>query len=320
MLDCLLIITGPTGAGKTEVAIQLLEFLRGEIISADSRQIYRGMDIGTDKISAQIRKKVPHHLIDIIDPGEVFTVADFKREAERIIDKLQKEDKLPLMVGGSGLYIKAVVEGIFSGPGASRKLRRELSRRIKEEGTLALHQELQKVDPISASRIHPHDQRRIVRALEVYRLTGLPISYHQKKTYPYQGRVVMIGLRWERPNLYRIINERVDRMIERGLVDEVKGLMEKGYGEDNPSMQGLGYRQIMGYLRGNFSLAEAIRLIKRDTRRFAKRQLTWFKKEKKIIWLEREKYTCSRKAAEKIVEILLKEVPEVKRVVKRGIN
>ena len=316
MLNCLLMIVGPTGVGKTEVALALLQRVRGEIISADSRQVYRGMDIGTDKVSLKIREKVPHHLIDVANPGEIFTVADFKREAERIIQNLQKEDKLPLVVGGTGLYIRAILQGLFPGPGANWELRRKLSQRIKEEGRFPLYQELQKVDPVSASHIHPHDERRIIRALEVYRLTGVPISHHQQNIFPYRGKVVMIGLRWKRPALYRIINERVDKMIERGLVEEVQGLMKRGYGEDIPSMQGMGYRQILGYLKGRFSLDEAVQLIKRDTRRLAKRQLTWFKKEKKIIWLEREKYPSPQEAADKIVRILLREVPEINRVLK----
>jgi len=316
VLNCLLMIVGPTGAGKTEVALTLLQRIRGEIISADSRQVYRGMDIGTDKVSQEIREKVPHHLIDVVDPGEVFTVADFKRKAERVIENLQRKDKLPLVVGGTGLYIKAILQGIFPGPGANWELRRKLSQRIKEKGRFALYEELQKVDPVSASRIHPHDERRIIRALEVYKLTGVPISRHQQNTSSYEGKVVMIGLAWRRPALYRIINERVDKMIEKGLVEEVRGLLERGYGEDIPSMQGLGYRQIAGYLKGEFSLDEAIRLIKRDTRRFAKRQLTWFKKEKKIIWLEREKYPSPEEAATKIAQILLREAPDVKRVLK----
>jgi tRNA dimethylallyltransferase len=309
-------IVGPTGAGKTEVALALLQSVKGEIISADSRQVYRGMDIGTDKVWPKIREKVPHHLIDVADPGEIFTVADFKREAERIIKNLQREDKLPVVVGGTGLYIRAILQGLFPGPGANWELRRKLSQRIKKEGRSSLYQELKKVDPLSASHIHPHDERRIIRALEVYRLTGVPISHHQQNISPYRGKVVMIGLTWRRLALYRIINQRVDKMIERGLVEEVRGLLKRGYGEDIPSMQGLGYRQIAGYLKGRFSLDEAVQLIKRDTRRLAKRQLTWFKKEKKIIWLEREKYPSPQEVVAMIIQILLREVPELKRVLK----
>ena len=307
---------GPTGAGKTETALCLLKRIKGEIISADSRQIYKGMDIGTDKVSSEIRKNFPHHLLDVADPGEVFTVADFKREAEKIIRELQAEGKLPVVVGGTGLYIRAITEGIFPGPGANWSLRKKLHFRAKKEGLLSLYRELQRVDSASASRIHPHDERRIVRALEVYYLTGEPISSHQERNVPCEGKMVKIGLRWRRETLYRIIEERVDNMMEKGLVDEVKGLLDKGYTENLPSMQAIGYKQIVNYLKGKLSLDEAIRQIKRDTRRFAKRQLTWFKKEKDVIWLDREKYPSPEEVADKIVRILLQKIPDAKRVIK----
>lgn len=317
MLDALLIIAGPTGVGKTEVALLLLQRMRAEVISADSRQVYRGLDIGTDKVPQKIRENYPHHMIDVVDPAQVFTVADFKREVDVIIENLQKEDKLPIIVGGSGLYIKAITNGIFSGPGANRQLREKVILRIRKEGLKTVYNELQKVDPVYASRIHPNDKRRIIRALEVYYLTGKPISDHQKETFPYTGKMVKIGLRWrERSTLYRVIEDRVDRMVDKGLVKEVEGLLKKGYNEDLPAMQGLGYRQIIGYLKGKISLDDAIRLIKRDTRRFAKRQFTWFKKEKDIIWLDREDYPYLEKLAERIIDILLQKIPEVKRALK----
>lgn len=315
MLDALLIIAGPTGAGKTDTALHFLNKVKGEIISADSRQIYKGMDIGTDKAPAGVREKIPHHLVDVADPGEVFTAFDFKREAEKIIRELQHEDKLPVVVGGTGLYIKALTEGIFPGPGANQKIRRKLQSRIRKEGTHSLHQELQEVDPASASRIHPNDKRRLVRALEVYYLTGEPISSHQRKSSPYTGRMVKVGLTWRRPVLYRIIEKRVDKMLQKGLIDEVQTLLEKGYRPDFTSMQAIGYQQIIAYLEGRLSLEEAIRQIKRDTRRFAKRQLTWFKKERDVIWLKREQYPSSQEAAEKIVEILLERIPDTQKVV-----
>jgi len=318
VLDALLIIVGPTGSGKTEVALKLVNSIKGEIISADSRQIYRGMDIGTDKVSAEIRKEVPHHLIDVADPEQVFTVFDFKKKAEKIIRDLQRENLLPVVVGGTGLYIKAIVDGIFPGPSANWKLRQELLQQAKIEGIDVLYRELRQVDPEAASRIHPHDERRIIRALEVYKLTRVPISWHQRdKTFGYKGKMVMVGLKWKRPTLYRIIEERVDRMIEKGLVEEVKALTERGCDDSLPSMQGLGYRQILRYLKGEISLDEAIQLIKRDTRRFSKRQLTWFKKERRIIWLQREDFPSSEKCADKIIEILLKEIPQTQKILKR---
>ncbi|HDN84292.1 MAG TPA: tRNA (adenosine(37)-N6)-dimethylallyltransferase MiaA [Candidatus Aerophobetes bacterium] len=317
MLDGLLIIAGPTGTGKTKTALLLLNRVKAEIISADSRQIYRGMDIGTDKVSRKIRKKYPHHLIDIADPGKVFTVADFKKLAEAVIKDLQEKNKLPIVVGGSGLYIKAITSGIFPGPGANWQLRKRLLLKIEKEGLQNVYTELKRVDPLYASKIHPNDKRRLIRALEVYYLTGKPISEHQGETYPYKGKKLMVGLRWrERSTLYKVIEDRVDRMIEKGLVEEVKDLLGRGYDEDLPAMQALGYRQIVAYLKGKVSFDEAIRLIKRDTRRFAKRQLTWFKKEKDIIWLDREDYPSLKKLAEKIITILLQEIPQVKEVLK----
>lgn len=317
MLDALLIIAGPTGTGKTKTALLLLNRVKAEIISADSRQIYRGMDIGTDKVSRKIRKKYPHHLIDIADPGKVFTVADFKKLAEAVIRDLQEKNKLPIVVGGSGLYIKAITSGIFPGPGANWQLRKRLLLKIEKEGLQNVYAELKRVDPLYASKIHPNDKRRLIRALEVYYLTGKPISEHQGETYPYKGKKLMVGLRWrERSTLYKVIEDRVDRMIEKGLVEEVKDLLGRGYDEDLPAMQALGYRQIVAYLKGKVSFDEAIRLIKRDTRRFAKRQLTWFKKEKDIIWLDREDYPSLKKLAEKIITILLQEIPQVKEVLK----
>jgi len=317
LLDALLIIAGPTGTGKTKTALLLLNRVKAEIISADSRQIYRGMDIGTDKVSRKIRKKYPHHLIDIADPGKVFTVADFKKLAEAVIKDLQEKNKLPIVVGGSGLYIKAITSGIFPGPGANWQLRKRLLLKIEKEGLQNVYTELKRVDPLYASKIHPNDKRRLIRALEVYYLTGKPISEHQGETYPYKGKKLMVGLRWrERSTLYKVIEDRVDRMIEKGLVEEVKDLLGRGYDEDLPAMQALGYRQIVAYLKGKVSFDEAIRLIKRDTRRFAKRQLTWFKKEKDIIWLDREDYPSLKKLAEKIITILLQEIPQVKEVLK----
>jgi len=317
LLDGLLIIAGPTGTGKTKTALLLLNRVKAEIISADSRQIYRGMDIGTDKVSRKIRKKYPHHLIDIADPGKVFTVADFKKLAEAVIKDLQEKNKLPIVVGGSGLYIKAITSGIFPGPGANWQLRKRLLLKIEKEGLQNVYTELKRVDPLYASKIHPNDKRRLIRALEVYYLTGKPISEHQGETYPYKGKKLMVGLRWrERSTLYKVIEDRVDRMIEKGLVEEVKDLLGRGYDEDLPAMQALGYRQIVAYLKGKVSFDEAIRLIKRDTRRFAKRQLTWFKKEKDIIWLDREDYPSLKKLAEKIITILLQEIPQVKEVLK----
>ena len=314
LLKALLVIVGPTGVGKSDVALSLLKKVKGEIISADSRQIYRGMNIGTDKVSKEIRERFPHHLIDIVDPDEIFNAAQFGERAKLIIERLQKKDKLPILVGGSGLYVRAVVDGIFAGPGANWQLREKLKVKVKIKGSESLYRMLKEVDEVSASRIHPNDERRIIRALEVYKTTGKPISHYQKQSPSPLSHTVMVGLKWERATLYRIIEQRVDKMLEQGLVDEVKSLLEKGYGEDLPSIQGVGYRQIAGYLKGRYSLEEAVRLVKRDTRRLAKRQLNWFKRDSRIIWIKREQYPSCEDVSDKIIQILLKKLPYVAQV------
>ncbi len=314
MLDALLVIVGPTGVGKTEVAIEFAKRVRAEIISADSRQIYKKMDIGTAKPSFTVRQELPHHLIDLVFPDEIFNVADFKTRAEVIIKELQKKDRLPVLVGGSGLYVRAVVDGLFVGPGADWKLREELKEREKREGVGTLYQELKRVDPITAQRLHPHDQRRIIRALEVYYLSGRPISYHQTQFPSVLVNTVMIGLERERESLSRLIDTRVDQMVAEGLIEEVESLLRQGYSEDLPSLQGLGYQQIIGYLRGEYSEEEAIRLIKRDTRRFAKRQMSWSKRDKRILWLDVEKFSSFAAVSDRIVEILIEKIPQIKTV------
>ncbi|TET61259.1 tRNA (adenosine(37)-N6)-dimethylallyltransferase MiaA [Candidatus Aerophobetes bacterium] len=317
LLDALLVMVGPTAVGKGEVAVDLAGKLRAEVISADSRKIYRGMNIGTAKPSLEVRRKIPYHLIDVASPDEVFSAAEFKKRASSVIKRIQEENKLPLLVGGSGLYIRAVVDGIFSGPGRDQNLRARLREREKDKGEGALYQELKRLDPASASRLHSHDARRVIRALEVYYLSGKPISSHQREA-PYSplSSTVMVGLRMKRSALYQLTNRRVDAMIQEGLVQEVEGLLKEGYGEDLPSMEGLGYRQIIGYLKGKYSREEAVRLVKRDTRRFAKRQLSWFNKDPRIIWLDREKFPTSGGASEKIVEILLEKLPQAEQIVR----
>jgi len=310
----LLVLLGPTAVGKTEVALNLICKIHGEIISADSRQIYKEMDIGTGKPSPTIREKFPHHLVDIISPSQIFNAAEFKRRAEKIIARLQRENKLPVVVGGCGLYIRALVDGLFVGPGTDWNLRKKLKEEAKEKGNeaLYLYEKLRKIDSETASRLHPNDQRRVIRALEVYYLSGKKISSYQKEHPSSLSKTVIVGLRRKRDSLYKLINERVDKMVKEGLIQEVETLLKKGYDEDLPSMQGLGYRQIVGYLKGRYPKEEAIRLIKRDTRRFSKRQLNWFKKDKRIIWLDIEDYSFSE-AADKIVEILREKINESKR-------
>jgi len=273
----LIAIVGPTAVGKSELALRLAEEFGGEIISADSRQIYRGLDIGTAKPTAEERRRVPHHLLDVVDPDEVLTLAQYQELAYAAIDDILARSKVPFLVGGTGLYIKAVVEG-WSIPRVppNEKLREELYRLAELEGPEALHARLRKVDPVAAARIDPRNVRRVVRALEVYAETGRPISELQRRSPP-PYRTLQIGLTMEREELYRRIDARVERMIERGLVEEVRGLIERGYGLDLPAMSGLGYREIGLYLKGEIGLEEAIRLIKRNTRRFVRHQYNWFR-------------------------------------------
>lgn len=313
MLNAVLIIVGPTGAGKTEAALSLAGKLKAEIISADSRQVYRGMDIGTDKVPQEVREKISHHLIDVVSPDEIFTAADFKKKAEDIIQRLQREDKLPIVCGGTGLYIKALTHGLFPGPGRNEDLRDKLRLRAKKEGLLSLHEELQRLDPDAALCIHPNDEVRIIRALEVYHKTGRPISEHQrKKTTSPSWKLVKVGLCWkERSNLYQAIEQRVDKMVQKGLVDEVKKLLDAGYEDTFPSMQAIGYKQMIDYAKGRISFDDAVKGIKKETRRFAKRQLTWFKKERDIIWFYREDYPSVEEIVDEVVKILVDRVPEI---------
>ena len=312
MLGALLVIVGPTGVGKTEIAVNLVQKIKGEIISADSRQVYKCMNIGTAKPSADLLIEAPHHLIDIVFPDEIFNVADFKSRAEAIIKRLQAQDKLPILVGGSGLYIRAVIDGLFVGPGTDWTLRRRLKEREKTEGEGTLYRELEQIDPLTSSRLHRRDQRRIIRALEVYYLSGKTISSYQRQSPGPLAKTVIIGLKRERQSLYRSIDLRVDEMIKGGLVEEVKNLLARGYTEDLPSMQGLGYRQIVEYLKGKCSKEEAVRLIKRDTRRFARRQLNWFRRDDRIIWLDRDRFSSLSDLSDKIIKILTRQIPETK--------
>lgn len=285
----LIIIGGPTAAGKTALALALAEGLGGEIVAADSLQVYRYLDIGTAKPSLEDRQRVPHHLIDVVDPDESFTAKDYERLALEAIAKIRGRGRLPIVVGGTGLYIRALLYGIFPGPGEDPALRSALYQEAQELGSEGLHRRLQEVDPKAASKIHPHDLFRIVRALEVYLLTGRPISEHQKDyRRPQLKPLVYMGLKRKREVLYRLIEERVDRMIEKGLLQEVEGLLRMGYTKALKPMQSLGYRHLIEHLEGIYSLDQAVALFKRDSRRYAKRQMTWFTKEEGIEWAEVE--------------------------------
>ena len=282
----LFVILGPTAVGKTEISLALAEEIGAEIISADSMQVYRGMDIGTAKPTQEERARVPHHLIDVAEPWEEFSAGRYVSLADEAIADVTRRGKIPLVVGGTGMYVRALLEGIFEGPGADFKLREGLAETESGEPG-ALHKMLKNVDPRAAERIHPSDIRRIVRALEVYEKTGKTISENQSQ-WRGEGRYdyKIAGLTRPRPELYRRIDERVENMIKNGLLDEVKTLMENGCRPEMPSMQALGYKQLLAHLDGDLNLQTAIELIKRDTRRYAKRQYTWFNAQKNITWID----------------------------------
>ncbi|NLZ44366.1 MAG: tRNA (adenosine(37)-N6)-dimethylallyltransferase MiaA [Clostridia bacterium] len=282
----LLIVAGPTATGKTKIAIELALRLGAEIISADSMQIYKYMDIGTAKPSPEERKLVPHHLIDLISPAEPFTVADYQRVFQATYEQLQQKGVLPLLTGGTGLYIRAVTRGYnFPGPPVNQELRASLRREAEARGKEEMHRRLAEVDPESAGRIHPNDLKRVLRALEVYLTTGAPISSWQKgeeETLPED--IIYIGLTRDREELYHRIELRVDLMIAQGLLEEVRSLLEMGFGPELQSMQGLGYKELVPVVKGEKTLAEAVRLLKKRTRNYAKRQMTWFRKEPVEKW------------------------------------
>ncbi len=282
------IILGPTGIGKTRLVLDLAQRVNGEIVSADSVQVYRYMDIGSAKPTAEERALVLHHLIDIVDPDEEFSAGRYRQEAQRAIESISGRKKPVLVSGGTGLYIKALIRGLSSQPQADEEFRRDLRLREAKEGKGYLYQQLIKSDPASAARIHPNDIFRTIRALEVYHLTGMPLSQlhgeHNFGESPYD--CLQIGLYLQRDQLYRHINERCELMMAAGFLDEVRALRDRGYGPALKSMQSLGYRHLCAYLEGRIPLDEAVRTMKRDTRRFAKRQKTWFRRDQSIVWVD----------------------------------
>lgn len=303
-MDKLAAIVGPTAVGKTKIAIELAKRFDAEIISCDSMQIYRGMDIGTAKASAEERQAVVHHLIDVVDPDEDFSVAEFQKQAKEIIIELNRQNKLPLLVGGTGLYYQSVVDDYTFYPMESRQeIREQWQSIIENQGLDYAYSYLQSIDPQYAALISANDQKRIVRAIEVYRLTGKPFSSLQSKSLQVYD-LTAFGLYLEREELYHRINLRVDQMLANGLVDEVVGLREKGYGLQHNSMQALGYKQVLYYLDGFLSKSEMVNEIKRETRRYAKRQYTWFKKDSRIQWINvndcRDKSTLLEKISSHI--------------------
>ncbi|HLH75811.1 MAG TPA: tRNA (adenosine(37)-N6)-dimethylallyltransferase MiaA [Candidatus Binataceae bacterium] len=280
-------IVGPTGVGKSELALTLAERLGAEIVNADSRQLYRAMDIGTAKPTLAQRARVPHHLIDVVEPEESVDVARFKLMAEAAIGEIAGRGRPILIVGGSGLYLRALRQGLFQGPPAAPALRRELMELARREGVDRLHRSLMEIDPPSARRLHRNDLARVVRALEVYRLTGVPLSVHQA-AHRFSDRFapsLTLGLRLEREELYRSLERRLDAMMEAGLVGEVNALLARGLAHSPLLRHTIGYREIAAALAGEMSLAQALEQAKRATRQLAKRQMTWFRADPGIIWL-----------------------------------
>jgi tRNA dimethylallyltransferase len=288
--DRLLVIAGPTCVGKTQVSLKLADILKGEILSFDSRQVYRFMDIGTAKPSKEQRERIAHHLIDLVTPDERFSAADYAKKAREVVNQIIGRNKQPIAVGGSGLYLKALIEGFFQGPQADEDIRKKLKREAQELGEPHLFNRLREVDPQAAERIHPHDLVRIIRALEVYELTGRPISTWQRggDYEPFPMHFAKIGLNLERDKLYQRINRRTDQMISAGLLQEVKRLKERGFTPQLKALRSVGYQELFDYLEGKFDLLSAIEKIKMNTRRYAKRQLTWFRKDEEVTWLDAE--------------------------------
>lgn len=301
----LVILAGPTAAGKTHASIELAKAIGGEVISADSMQVYKYMDIGSAKISKEEMDGVEHHLIDVLKPDEEFHVVRFQEMAKHAVEEIYGRGHIPIVVGGTGFYIQALIYDIdFTEGGQDTLLRRELEAYAREQGAQALHNRLRLVDPVSAETIHANNVKRVIRALEFYGQTGTPISRHneqeRQKISPYN--VIYFVLNDERDTLYERINFRVDQMMEEGLLEEVRQLKNMGYTRDLVSMQGLGYKELLEYLEGTCSLSDAVYRIKRDTRHFAKRQITWFKREKDVIWIQKKDFDYNEK---KILNVML---------------
>ena len=289
----LIVLTGPTAVGKTSLSISLAKAVNGEIISADSMQVYKGMDIGSAKIRKDEMQGVTHYLVDILEPEDEFHIVKFQELAKSAMKEIYAKGKIPILVGGTGFYIQAVTRDIdFTQAEQESAYREELEQLAKEKGAEYLHEKLKEVDPKSAENIHTNNVKRVIRALEFYHQNGTPISEHneeqKRQTSPYD--LAYFVLTAPREILYERIDRRVDQMMEEGLLDEVKSLRERGCHRGMVSMQGLGYKEILAYLDGECSLEEAVRILKRDTRHFAKRQLTWFRREQDVIWVDKEAF------------------------------
>ena len=308
--DPLIVIAGPTASGKSALGVALAKKVGGEIVSADSMQVYRHMDIGSAKVTEEEMDGVPHHLIDILDPTEDFNILLFQKYALAAIEEIRSRGHIPIMVGGTGFYIQAVTRKIdFTKAEEDTHIRERLEKIAEEQGNIVLHEMLKKVDPASAECIHPNNVKRVIRALEFYEQNRSPISAHnaeeKEKETPFNLAYFVLNL--PREELYRRIDLRVDKMLDEGLVSEVEALREMGCRRGMTSMQGLGYKEILDYLCGDLDYDEAVRVLKRDTRHFAKRQLTWFRREPETIWIDKEQFDYND---ERILDFLLQTLKE----------
>lgn len=298
------VIVGPTAVGKSRIAVEVAKAFETEVLTADSRQVYRGMDIGTDKPIPEERQGVPHRLIDLVSPGELFNAGLYRRQALDEIERLYKDRRLPLVVGGTGLYVRALLKGLCGAPPSDPILREALRQEARDEGPDCLYARLVAVDPRGAARLHLRDESKVIRALEVYLLSGRRMSDFQQE-HGFDERpfsAVIIGLNRDRDALYRRIEDRIDWQLAHGLVEETKQLLAQGFGQDSGAMKGLGYRQVAEHLAGEYDAAEMVRRFKRDTRQYAKRQLTWFRKEPGIQWLTIEESESAQHTASLVIE------------------
>ena len=301
-LPHLLVIVGPTASGKSALALEVAKHIPAEIISADSRQVYKHLDIGTAKPTEEVLKSTPHHFIDIHEPNEKFNAGDFQGQGRNIISQILDRKKLPIVCGGTGLYVQALIDGFFEQPEFTKKVRSTLEARLKNEGAEALYDELRNVDPKSAATMDATKFRRVIRALEVFYETGVPISqFHSNHTKDSLYNAVWIGLEWKREELYRRINSRVDKMIQEGFINEVRHLQSLGFDDRFQALQTVGYKEAYQYLRNEISYERMVELMKQNTRRFAKRQMTWFRKEKRIQWFRLHREIEIENIAQKIL-------------------
>lgn len=298
------VIVGPTAVGKSRIAVEVAKRFETDILTADSRQVYRGMDIGTDKPPVETWQGITHRLINLVNPDEPFNAGLFRRHALNAIEELYQHRRLPLVVGGTGLYVWTLLRGLCDAPPADRALRSRLEREAHEEGADRFYARLVAVDPDTASKLHPRDTSKIIRALEVYELSGRPMSEFQRRhgfaEHPFSALV--IGLDRERRHLYRRIEERIDLQLANGLLEETQRLLDKGYRREGAAMKGLGYRQVAAYLAGECDQAEMVRRFKRDTRRFSKRQMTWFRRDPDIAWMKIEESEAVDETATRVID------------------